>query len=198
MSWTWQLVTFPPLDVRTCHLGLAMITNIHFPTWLCLAPDIIALGGQSPAIFNGSLGIPTLHVLSLRAISHLSQGKGFTKWCTWLTYMKLQMSMWLYFHKVICESTSLEVQPPIPLQCGSRYLITLDCWLTYCWLIVLFMISNTLIFLLDIMRREGQSLGVSYTFRCQVFLSSHWPTLVLPSSACGGKICNVFCTSVSL
>ena len=28
----------PPLDVRTCQLGPAMITNIHSPTWWCLAP----------------------------------------------------------------------------------------------------------------------------------------------------------------
>ena len=33
-----------------------MITNIHFPTWLCLAPSIIAIGGQPPAIFDGSQG----------------------------------------------------------------------------------------------------------------------------------------------
>ena len=36
-----------------------MIANIHFLTWLCLAPGIIAIGGQPPAIFDGSLGIPT-------------------------------------------------------------------------------------------------------------------------------------------
>ena len=38
----------PPPDVRICRLGPAMITYIHFPTWLCLAPDIIAIGGQPP------------------------------------------------------------------------------------------------------------------------------------------------------
>ena len=35
-----------------------MITNIHSPTWLCLTPGIIAIGGQTLAIFNGFVGSP--------------------------------------------------------------------------------------------------------------------------------------------
>ena len=51
----------PPSDVCTCQLGPAMITDIHFPTWLCLhlAPGVIAIGGQPHAIVDGSLGSTT-------------------------------------------------------------------------------------------------------------------------------------------
>ena len=52
----------PTSDVDTYQLGPAMITNIHFPTWLSLAPSIIAIGDQLPTIFNGSLGSPVERV----------------------------------------------------------------------------------------------------------------------------------------
>ena len=38
----------PPLDVHIYRLGVARMTNLHFPTWLSLAPCIIAIFGQSP------------------------------------------------------------------------------------------------------------------------------------------------------
>ena len=35
--------------------GLVVIINIYFPSWLCLALGIIAIGAQSLAVFDGSL-----------------------------------------------------------------------------------------------------------------------------------------------
>ena len=48
----------PPPNIHTCQLGPAMITNIHFPTWLCLAPGIIAIGGQPPPYSMGLWAVP--------------------------------------------------------------------------------------------------------------------------------------------
>ena len=52
--------TTSPPDVHSCQLGFAMITNIHSPTWMCLAPCIITIVGQPPSIFNEVS--PTKHV----------------------------------------------------------------------------------------------------------------------------------------
>ena len=46
-SWCLYLSTRP-----------AMITNRHSPTWLCLAPDIIAIGGQPPTYSMGLWAVP--------------------------------------------------------------------------------------------------------------------------------------------
>ena len=64
----WNMKSLVPLSptlsppVRISRLGFAMITNIHSPTWMCLAPNIIAIVGQTPTIFDGSFGNPTKRV----------------------------------------------------------------------------------------------------------------------------------------
>ena len=65
----------PPHDVHICQLGLAIITNIHSPTSMCIAFDIISILGQPPAIFDGSLSSPIDHVelIILHNLRHTTQ-----------------------------------------------------------------------------------------------------------------------------
>ena len=91
--------SFPPLGARICQLEFAMIANIYFPTCLSLAPDIIAISGQPPAIFNGTLGSPTKRVvLILLHLGTLHNEESFGSHVAMLplvvTYVLIAIGMW--------------------------------------------------------------------------------------------------------